>query len=189
MAAGLVTRGAVLIDADAIVRDLQMPGMPVLAAMANEFGPTILTADGALDRQAMAAIVFADESRLAALNAIVHPAVVTEMEAQRCELRATDQVVVTDIPLLVRSDGTRAVNKDYDALAGVVVVDCDTEVAVRRLTDHRGFTEVDARARMANQATREARLAVADFVIENSGSLAELEPLLDACWDWMGAAG
>ena len=185
VAHALVARGAALIDADAIVRDLQAPGMPVLDAMAAEFGPDILTASGGLDRQAVAAIVFADEDRLAALNAIVHPAVVAEMARLRSELSVIDAIVVTDIPLFVRADGTRSVSEEYDALVGVVVVDCDLEVAVGRLVEHRGFSEADARARMANQATRDARLAVADFVIDNSGSLADLEPQLDSCWQWM----
>lgn len=185
VAHALVARGAALIDADAIVRDLQAPGMPVLDAMTAEFGPDILTASGGLDRQAVAAIVFADEDRLAALNAIVHPAVVAEMARLRSELSVIDAIVVTDIPLFVRADGTRSVSEEYDALVGVVVVDCDLEVAVGRLVEHRGFSEADARARMANQATRDARLAVADFVIDNSGSLADLEPQLDSCWQWM----
>ncbi len=183
VAAGLVTRGAVLVDADAIVRDLQRPGEPVLARMVERFGAGILAEDGSLDRGAVAAEVFGDDEALEALNAIVHPAVGAVIEARRRALADTDAVVVSDIPLLVRPDGSRS--PAATGLAGIVVVDCDVEVAVARLVRHRGFDEADARARIASQASREDRLAAADFVIDNSGDLASLEPQLDACWAWM----
>ena len=184
-AAGLVRRGAVLIDADLIVRELQMPGSPLLTAMVVEFGQEILTVAGELDRQALAADVFADESRLSALNSIVHPAVLAEINERRRVLADTDQTVIVDIPLLVRADGTLAANKGYENLVAVIVVDCPLDVALLRLVEHRDFSELDARARMGNQATREARLEVADFVVDNSGSLADLELQLDICWNWM----
>ncbi len=185
VAAGLVERGAALIDADAIVKELQQPGGAVLQAMVDHFGETICNADGELDRQAVADIVFTDEDQLKALNKIVHPAVAKELQARREALEETDQIVIADIPLLVQPDGTVSERKEYQALLGIIVVDCEADVAVERLVAFRGFAEDDARARIANQATREARLAVAGHVIDNSGDLEALDPQLDACWIWL----
>jgi len=183
VANGLTERGAVLIDADQIVRDLQLPGEPVFDAMVERWGDRIVAPDGSLDRAAVAEIVFNDQADLDALNDLVHPAVAHEMEARRDRLKSTDSVVILDIPLLVRADG-EPLEHTYENLAGIIVVDIDTEIAVRRLVDYRGFTRDDAEARIANQATREARLAVADFVVDNSGSLADLAPQVDAAWEW-----
>ena len=185
VADGLVARGAVLIDADAIVKELQAPGGAVLVAMVEHFGDGILAANGELDRQAVADIVFSDEDQLKALNDIVHPAVGKEMKARHEALKGTDAVVVNDIPLLVLADGKKSPRKEYERLLGIIVVDCGVEIAVQRLVEHRGFSEGDARARMANQASRQDRLAVADHVIDNSGDLPSLEARLDACWTWM----
>jgi dephospho-CoA kinase len=180
----LVEHGAVLIDADRIVRELQAPGGAVFAAMVDRWGDRIVAADGTLDRPAVAEIVFNDEDELKALNDLVHPAVGEAMKQQREAVMGTDAVVVLDIPLLVRADGTS--DKDrYANLAGIVVVDVDTELAVDRLVAHRGFDADDARARMANQASREDRRAVADVVIDNSGSLDELVAQVDEAWEWM----
>ncbi len=183
VAAALVERGAVLIDADEIVREFQRPGTDVFAAMVDRWGDKVITSEGVLDRAAVASIAFGDEVELAALNAIVHPAVGAEIAARRRAVPVT-AVVVIDIPLLVPADG-RALGDVRDAVAGVVVVDADPEIAVRRLVEQRDFSTDDARARMANQADREARLAAADFVIDNSGSRAELETRIDDCWDWI----
>lgn len=173
----LVARGAVLIDADAITRELQQPGQPVLDAMVARFGPGIRHPDGTLDRQAVADLVFHDPEALADLNAIVHPAVGAEI-ARRLEAAAgTDQVVVLDVPLLVESGRSD--------LAATLVVDVDPEVAVARLVAHRGVREDDARARMARQASREERLAHADHVIDNSGDLDALDRAVDEAWDWI----
>ena len=181
----LVERGAVLIDADRIVRGLQAPGGAVFDAMVERWGERIVAADGSLDRQAVAEIVFNDEDELKALNDIVHPAVGEEMKAQREAVEGTDAVVVLDIPLLVRADGTS--DKDrYANLSGIVVVDVDTELAVDRLVEHRGFAADDARARMANQASREDRRAVADIVIDNSGPLAIVVTRLQQCRGFTG---
>jgi dephospho-CoA kinase len=188
VAAGLVARGAVLIDADRIVRELQEPGGSVFTAMVEALGPGIVATDGSLDRQAVADLVFADDSLLATLNDIVHPAVGREMKARRDALADTDAVVVLDIPLLVKPDGTLG-RDEWRALAGIVVVDTDVETAVERLVRDRGFAEDDARARLAAQATREARRAVADRVIDNSGPLHELDAQLDSCWAWMQSRG
>ncbi len=185
VAALLVGRGAHLIDADAIVKELQAPGAPVFEAMVAHFGTQIVGADGHLDRQRVADIVFRDEAELKALNDMVHPAVGTEMKAQRDQLKGTDAILVTDIPLLVRADGSKSPNDDYKKLWGIIVVDCDPEIAVARLVAHRGFDEEDARARISAQASREARLEVADHVIDNSGDLDALTPQIDQCWTWM----
>lgn len=182
----LVERGAVLIDADRIVRELQAPGGSVFDAMVERWGDTIVADDGTLDRQAVADIVFNDEDELKALNDLVHPAVGEAMKQQREAAMGTDAVVVLDIPLLVRADGTS--DKDrYANLAGIVVVDVDTDLAADRLVQHRGFSSDDARARMANQASREDRRAVADVVIDNSGSLDDLVAQVDEAWAWMRA--
>lgn len=178
VAAALVGRGAVLIDADAVVRELQAPGQQVWAAIVERFGPEIVDADsGALDRPALARIVFSDAAALAALNAIVHPAVVDEMTARRQALAPTDRTVILDIPLLVESG--------YAQLGGMVVVDLDPDVAVARLVAARGFSEADARSRIAQQASRADRLARADFVVDNGGTPADLTREVERCWKWI----
>ena len=177
VSAALAARGAVVVDADLITRELQEPGQPVLAAMVERFGAGILRADGTLDRQAVADVVFRDTDALADLNAIVHPAVGAEIASRLAAEAPTDHVVVLDVPLLVESG--------RDDMAALVVVDADPEVAVGRLVAQRGFTEADARARVARQASREERLAKAGFVIHNDGTRDELEPQLDAVWRWI----
>lgn len=177
VSAALARRGAVVIDADAVVRELQSPGGAVLDAMVAHFGPGILHPDGTLDRQKVADVVFGDDEQLKALNAIVHPAVGAEINARIEAERATDHVVVLDVPLLVES-------KAY-VTAGTIVVDTDPDVAVERLVAHRGFTEDDARARMARQASRADRLAAADFVVPNDGTPEELDARVAECWAWI----
>ena len=140
-------KGAVIIDADAIVREVQLPGSSVLAELAEKFGSEVLAADGSLDRQAVANIVFTDPDALKALNAIVHPAVGKEMNRRMIEQRSTDHVVVLDIPLLTENP--------REGLQGKIVVDVPVEVQVERLVKYRGFDETDARARISRQATRE----------------------------------
>jgi dephospho-CoA kinase len=177
----LAERGALVIDADAITRELQQPGTEVFTAMCERFGPGIVAADGSLDRQAVADIVFNDADALKDLGAIVHPAVGAEIAARLEAAAGTDQVVVLDIPLLVESG--------RDDLAALVVVDVDPEIAVERLVQHRGMREDDARARMANQASREDRLARADVVLDNSGTLEDLAAQVDAAWPRLVALG
>ncbi len=182
----LVDRGAALIDADLIVRELQSPGGEVFAAMVERWGDKIVGVDGNLNRPAVAEIVFNDPDELTELNNIVHPPVITEMARLREELAKTDKVVINDIPLLVKKEGEEA-NHDYDHLKGIIVVDLPTEIAVERLVAFRGFDKADAEARMANQASREDRLAVADFVIDNAGLVEDLEPQIDKCWAWIAS--
>ena len=177
VSAALQRRGAVIIDADAIVRELQSPGTVVFDEMVERFGPGIVAADGTLDRAAVAGIVFSDADALADLGMIVHPRVHDEIERRVAAESETDHVVVLDIPLLDRSG--------WPGLAGTIVVDLDPEEAIRRLIAHRGFDETDARNRIANQATRDERLELADFVVDNGGDLDDLEREVDRAWDWI----
>jgi len=172
-------RGAVIVDADAITKELQQPGTDVFAAMVARFGDVILAPDGTLDRAAVAEIVFKDPEALKALNAIVHPAVGVEILRRIQEQVETDRVVVLDIPLL-RKDGVYAVQ-------GVLVVDTPIEEAVRRLVTYRAMSEDDARARITNQISREQRLEMADFVVDNSGSEDALDEQVDSAWTWISS--
>jgi dephospho-CoA kinase len=167
--------GAVVVDADAIVHELQAPGQPVLAAMVERFGEGILLPDGRLDRQAVADLVFGDGDARADLNKIVHPAVGEEIARRLAAEAETDHVVILDVPLLVESG-----RKD---MAAVIVVDVDPDVAVARLVEQRGMSEEDARARIARQASREERLATADHVIDNHGDRDALRRRVLEVWD------
>lgn len=165
--AGMLTElGAVVIDADAIAREVVAAGTPGLAAVVAEFGEELLTEDGELDRPAMGRLVFHDDAARRRLEAIVHP-LVFERYAEQEAAAPEGALVVHDIPLLVESG--RA--SEFDA---VVVVDVPRELQVERMLRDRGWTLVDAEARIAAQATREQRLAVATHVIENTGTLEEL---------------
>lgn len=177
VSARLAARGAVILDADAITRDVQKPGSPVLIELAERFGPEVLATDGSLQRQALADIVFTDPEALKTLNAIVHPAVGREMNRRMIEQRTTTNVVILDIPLLTENP--------REGLQGRIVVDVPVETQVERLVKHRGFDEADARARIARQASRDERLATADFVVDNSGSPEDLEPQIDRLWNWL----
>jgi dephospho-CoA kinase len=170
----LAERGAVVVDADLATRLVQEPGSPVLDALAERFGAHVITASGALDRAALAAIAFADEAALKDLNTIVHPAVGAEMNRQVLAQRETDHVVVMDIPLLTENP--------RHGLQARIVVDVPVEAQVERLVTHRGFDEADARARIARQSSREDRLKLATHVIDNSGDLDALVPQVDELW-------
>lgn len=170
----LAERGAVIVDADAIHRENMSPGGRVHDAVLARFGT--------VDRPTLASIVFNDPTALADLNALTHPAVGAVIAERLAEQVASDNVVVLDIPLLVEGQ-----NRGGYPLAGVIVVDAPVEVAVRRLVEQRGMDEADARARIANQATREERLAMADFVVDNRGSLDDLRSEVDRCWEWIGS--
>ena len=175
----LAEKGAVIIDADAITRELQQPGQPVFDAMVERFGKEILADDGTLDRALMGKIVFNDEVAKKDLEGIVHPAVGAEMLKRMEAESKTDHVVVYDVPLLVES-ARRAMQ-----FGAVIVVDIDPEIAVRRVVEQRGMDEADVRARIANQASREERLAVADKVIDNSGTRDDLRRQVDEVWVWI----
>lgn len=179
VSAMLATRGAVIVDADEIARNLQAPHSPVLARMAERFGQHIIRDDGSLDRAAVAAIVFGDapEARaaLADLNGIVHPAMQDQIKRQIVAQADTDRVVVLDFPLLTENP--------REGLAAWIVVDIDPEIAVRRLVEQRGMDEQDARRRIASQPSREQRLARATHVIQNDGDLAELSRQVEDLWE------
>jgi len=163
-----------VVDADRLAREVVAPGTPGLRRVIEVFGDDVLDTDGALDRPAMAALVFGDAQARARLEAIVHPLV----GARAAELMAAaddDAVVVYDVPLLVE----RANAAGYDL---VVVVDASDDVRIDRLVRLRGWTEADARARMSAQAGREDRLAVADVVLANDGTLEDLTEQVDALW-------
>ncbi len=177
----LVERGAALIDADAIAREVVEPGRPALAALVERFGESILTPEGTLDRPALASLAFADPEALSDLNAITHPAIAAEMAERRARLEHTDRVVVLDVPLLSPA------HRDVLSLDAVVVVDCDPGTALERVVTQRGIPEADVRARMAAQATREERLQGADLVVDNCGDRVVLEAEVDRVWQALSA--
>jgi len=181
----LVKRGAVLIDADQIVRDLQHPGELVFDAMVARWGDEIVMDSGELDRAAVASIVFSDDAELEALNAIVHPAVADETQRRLDEVADAVVAVVHDIPLLVQPGGELLTSRDAAGWAGIIVVDTPAELAIARVVAERGMSPADVEARLNTQATREERRAHADFVIDNSSSLTHLEAEVERCWAWM----
>ena len=177
----LAEHGAVLIDADVAAREVVVPGSPGLAQVAAAFGEEVLRPDGSLSRERLGEIVFGDPGLRAKLNAIVHPLVREWMQtAERTAVQAAPPpgpgpVVVHDVPLLAESRGKAG----FDA---VIVVDVPPELQVERLVRLRGMAAEQARARMAAQASREQRLAVADIVIDNSGSLDDLDRRVAEVW-------
>jgi dephospho-CoA kinase len=175
VASRLKERGAVLVDADALAREVVEPGTEGLQRIVAEFGHDVLGADGRLERPKLGALVFDDPARLAALNGIVHP-LVRSRAAAMVEAAPEDAVVVQDIPLLVETGQ----GSDFHL---VVVVDAPDGVRLQRMLDHRGMTAEAARSRMAAQATREERLAAADAVLDNSGTLDQLVAEVDRLWD------
>lgn len=180
----LAQRGAALIDADAIVRELQRPGEAVFEAMVERWGDLIVAQDGSLDRAAVAGIVFSDKDELEAIEKIVHPVLRKEMDRRIEALASTEQIVILDVPLLAESrskDGAL----DARGTSAIIVVDCPTDIAVSRLIEHRGFDEADAMARIAAQATRAERRELADFVVDNSGDEKALDAEVDRCWEWL----
>jgi dephospho-CoA kinase len=183
VASRLAELGAVVVDADRIAREVVEPGTPALARIAEEFGPEYLTAEGALDRARLGAVIFAEPDQRRLLNAITHPAV----EARSRELFAAagaadpDAVVVYDVPLLL--DTARAGEFDL-----VVVVVADAEERIRRMVELRGMTRSDAESRIASQATDAERVAIADVVIDADGSLDETRAQADALWERLRAS-
>jgi dephospho-CoA kinase len=174
VAALLAERGALVVDADRIAREVVEPGTPGLAAVVGEFGDRVLAADGSLDRPALASLVFADPAARTRLDGVVHP-LVRARAAQAVAAAPEDAVVVQDVPLLVETGQAGS----YDL---VLVVEADPEIRVRRLVD-RGLTEEDARARMTSQATDEQRRAVADVVLRNDAGREELAAQVGRFWD------
>jgi len=174
----LAELGACIVDADEIARQLQSAGSPVLAAMAERFGDGILHDDGSLNRAAVAEIVFGNDAESKAalkdLNGIVHPAMQAEILRQIKVGHDGGQHVVLDFPLLAENP--------RDDLDATIVIDIDPEIAVGRLVNSRGMDETDARNRIANQASREKRLAIATHVIDNSDGVDSLREQVADVW-------
>jgi len=170
----LARYGAIVVDADAIAREVVEPGTDGLAEVVAAFGREVLLPDGGLDRARLGDVVFGDPEARRRLNAIVHPRVgqrMTELD----QAAGPDAIVVHDVPLI-------AENGRSDAYDMVVVVDAPPRTQIERLTRSRDMTREQAQARMAAQASREQRLAIADIVIDNSGSLAELDRQVGDLW-------
>ncbi len=170
----LTERGALVVDADVLAREVVEPGTPGLAAVRERFGTGVVRPDGTLDRAALGAVVFADPAARRDLEAITHP-LIRARTRQIIAAAPPGTVVVHDIPLLVET----GVEAHYHL---VVAIDVDTEERVRRLVSSRGMAEADARGRIASQASRARRLAAADVVIDNNGSPEALVPQIEALW-------
>ena len=170
----LAAHGAVIIDADLVAREVVEPGTEGLAEVAEAFGSEVLRPDGGLDRGRLGDLVFADPELRSKLNAIIHPRVTRRM-AELERSAGSGAIVVHDVPLIAENSRAGV----YDI---VVVVDAPPKIQAERLVRRRGLTREQARARMAAQASREQRLAIADIVIDNSGSLAELDRQVGDLW-------
>jgi dephospho-CoA kinase len=180
----LVARGATLIDADRIAREIVEPGRPAYTAVVERFGQVILNPDGTIDRKALAEIVFSDPIALADLNAITHPVIGQEMVERRAAAEANGGVLVLDVPLL------KPTHQDQLGFDAVIVVDTPVDIAVSRLIEHRSFERADAEARVAAQISRQERLALADFTIDNSGDEEALTTQVERLWsDLQARAG
>jgi len=177
IATRLAEHGAVVVDADAIVRDVQQPGSPVLDEIVREFGADVIRPDGSLDRAGLGARVFGDDDAIARLNRIVHPAVRAESQRRFDEAFAADPdaVVVYDVPLLVEA-------RVDDPWELIVVAHAPADVRLRRLVELRGMSETDAAARVASQVDDSARLAVADVVIDTTGTIDDTIRQVDELW-------
>jgi len=176
VATRLRDHGALHVDADVLAREVVEPGTPGLAAIEREFGPSVIAADGTLDRPALGAIVFSDPEKRLALNAITHPAV----WARAKELFAAagdDDIVVYDVPLLVEASGERPITFDL-----VVVVNASTATRLDRMVNLRGMSREEAQHRLNSQATDTERLAIADIVIDANGTLDETLEQVDTLW-------
>ena len=185
----LAALGAVVVDADAIAREVVEPGTPGLEAVVAVFGPEVLTADGRLDRDRVATVVFADPDARARLNAIVHPLVRDRTAQLVAEAAAADPnaVVVNDVPLLVESGLAAAGHSATRIWDAIVVVAADPATQRRRLVEQRGMAPADADARIAAQAPLADKLAVADYVVHNDGDLAALDAQVRQVWAHLAA--
>jgi dephospho-CoA kinase len=180
VATRLGSRGAIVVDADELSREALAPGSAGLSLVVSRFGDGVLAADGSLDRRALAAIVFAEPVARSELEAIVHPFVEGRIRDVLTEYAGSDQVVVIDVALLAERGG-----RSRYALDGVIVVDADEATCVERLIRDRDMDEAHARLRMDAQMDRFERLSVADFVVLNIGSLAELDAMVAEAWSWI----
>jgi len=178
----LVARGAVLIDADQVARDVVAPGGPAYQPLIDRFGQGIVASDGTIDRPALAAVAFTDDVARADLNGITHPVIGKAMAEALAAQAQTDRIVIMAIPLLT------AAHRETAHLDKVVVVDCPTDIALERLLKQRGMERADAEARIRAQITPEERRKDADFVLDNSGDRAALVAEVDGLWDWLTRA-
>jgi len=172
----LAELGATIVDADVLAREVVEPGTDGLAQIARHFGPEVLLADGTLNRQALGAIIFADPEQREKLNSITHPAV-WRRARELFDQAAADEVVVYDVPLLV--EGAKGRQLDFDLIA---VVDASAETRLQRLVQLRGMTREEAGHRLNSQASDAERLAVADVVIDNNGTVEATLEQVDALW-------
>lgn len=173
----LADRGAVIIDSDLIAREVVEPGSEGLSQVVAAFGDEVLAADGTLDRERLAATVFGDDDARTRLNGILHPLIGARAMQQIADAteRDPDAIVVQDVPLLVEAGAA-------ERFEAVIVVDVPPETQLSRLTELRGMTEADARARMTTQASREQRRAAATYLIDNTGDLEALDRRVDEVW-------
>jgi dephospho-CoA kinase len=181
----LAALGATIIDADKAARDVVATGTPGLAQVVAAFGAGVLAPDGSLDRPKLGELVFGDDAARTRLNAIVHPLVrenMREMEERAMVAGGDGAVIVHDIPLLAEGGPSRSAGFDL-----VIVVDVPPDVQVSRLVEHRGMSRDQAAARLAAQATREQRLAIATIVIDNAGTLADLDKRVRDVWNELAA--
>jgi len=180
VARSLVSRGAILVDADEIAREVVEPGTPGWSKIVEHFGPGVLLGDRRIDRTKLAEIVFNDRGKLALLNEITHPEVMRRIADRLEELKETDHIVIVDVPLLTEV-GAR------DMFDMIVVVDAKQDAQIERMRAMRGMDDEAARARIAAQAVAEDRAAIADWLIENDGSLEQLEHESDRLWTFLEA--
>jgi dephospho-CoA kinase len=180
VASRLGSRGAVVLDADGLARDALAPGSAGVDLVRSRFGDGVFLADGALDRRALADVIFGDAGARVDLEGIVHPYVESRIRDALTEYAGSDQVVVVDVALLAERGGRARYGLD-----GVIVVDADETTCLERLRRDRGMDESHARLRMSAQMDRFERLGVADFVVLNIGSLAELDAMVAEAWSWI----
>ena len=178
VSARLAEHGAVVIDADLLAREVVEPGTPALEAIAEQFGASVLDSEGRLDRAALGAIVFADPAGLTELNGITHPAVraLTRERIAAAEGADPNAIVVYDVPLLAEAD----VAHGYDL---VVVVEAEETERIRRMVENRGMSRDDAERRLRSQASDAERRAIADVIIDNSGTIEQTLAQVDALWE------
>ncbi|GFN30124.1 dephospho-CoA kinase [Paenibacillus xylaniclasticus] len=181
VSAMLVERGARLVDADQVAREVVLPGEPALRAVAERFGQAVLHEDGTLNRQALGAIVFGQEDKRSELEAILHPAIRQRMREQmeRWEREDSDAIIIADIPLLYETG-------QQTSYEGVIVVYVPVELQRARLMSRNGFTAEEADSRIRSQMNIERKRELADWVIDNSGSIEQTRELVARLWDELG---
>ena len=174
-------RGAITIDADKIAREVCQPGLPAFDAIVDRFGQEVVSSSGELDRERLAALVFGDDKALSDLNAITHPEVGKVLLERREALDRTGGIGIFDIPLL------QPYHREVLRLDKMIIVDCPPEIVISRVVESRNMTSEDVESRIAAQMDRDKRLAMADFVVDNSGSWAQLNDEIERLWVWLNS--